>query len=81
MDGREHECQCEDGAIITDWGETLNLTSKEYNSHVCSKSSAMKVLSHLPCICCVSTWGFMALPSYFACLETQTKFITFAFEN
>ncbi|XP_075805900.1 disintegrin and metalloproteinase domain-containing protein 7 [Microtus pennsylvanicus] len=27
VDDREHECHCEEGAIITDWGETLNLTS------------------------------------------------------
>nr|XP_006986421.2 disintegrin and metalloproteinase domain-containing protein 7 [Peromyscus maniculatus bairdii] len=27
VDDHEHECQCEDGPIIADWGETLNLTS------------------------------------------------------
>nr|XP_048278099.1 disintegrin and metalloproteinase domain-containing protein 7 [Myodes glareolus] len=27
VDDGEHECPCADGAIITDWGETLNLTS------------------------------------------------------
>jgi hypothetical protein len=29
VDDNEPECQCEEGSIITEWGEALNLTSKQ----------------------------------------------------